>query len=170
MRRKKTIPLFLLSMVSIGLAMSSQAQNLTFTEVVQADSVSQSVLHTRANEWFVYAFNSAKNVIELDEKDGKIIGKGNFMFRGKPFSSGTNSTGPVSFVITIETKDGRYKYTITDFHHDDFGYVPQEEPKGMMKVAMKDVWKDTHKKMKSLIQGLKDYMQTADKKTANNNW
>lgn len=143
-----------------------KAQNLTFSEVVTLDSVSQKAIYNRAKEWFVSSFNSGKDVIQLqNDEDGKLIGKGNFKFYGKPFTSGTNSTGPVSFLVTIETKDGKYRYTITDFTHSDFGVVPQEKPKGMFKVANRDVWNDSQKKAKEIIESIKAFMLGAtDKK------
>jgi len=148
--------LILLSTISPALC---ACQNLTYTEVVSADSSSKDLLYSNAKEWFVHAFNSANNVIQYDSKDeGKLIGKGNFTFHGKAFTSGTSSTGPVTFTITIEVKDNKYKYTLTDFDHESFGLVPQTEPKGMMKVANRDLWKDCNKEATAMIADLKKAM------------
>ena len=137
----------------------SYCQNLTYTEIVPADSLSKDLLYSNARLWFVHAFNSANNVIQYDSKDdGKIIGKGNFLFHGRAFTSGTNSTGPVNFTVTVEVKDNKYKYEITDFKHEQFGFVPQIEPKGFMKVANRDLWKDCDKEAIDMIADLKKAM------------
>ena len=134
-------------------------QNLKYTEVVKIDSMTKDLLYSNAKEWFVHAFNSANNVIQYDSKEeGKIIGKGDFIFYGKAFSSGTNSTGPVNFTVTIEVEDNKYRYEITDFYHSEFGFVPQNEPKGIMKIANRDLWKDCNKEAIDMIADLKKRM------------
>lgn len=52
---------------------------ITYSEIIKVDSVKSQELYIRAKVWFVHSFVSAKNVIQLDDKEsGKIIGKGLF--------------------------------------------------------------------------------------------
>jgi hypothetical protein len=87
---------------------------VTFSDVVTADSVSQIDLYQNAKRWFVTTYKSAKDVIQLDDKEtGEIIGKGVFKidyFQRKP---------SIYHTISIKVKDGRYKYTITDLSYSD---------------------------------------------------
>lgn len=92
--------------------------DIIYSEVIRVDSVDSRELFLKANEWFVHSFVSAKNVIQLIDKEaGKIIGKGHF-----PVSDNNNHNsliyfpilGTVDFTVEIQTRDGRYKYTISD--------------------------------------------------------
>jgi hypothetical protein len=79
---------------------------IVYMSVVNVDSTKSNELYVRANEWFVNTFKSAKDVIQLNDKEaGKIIGKGFF------------STGlfTIHFTIEIQTKDGKYKYAFSNF-------------------------------------------------------
>jgi hypothetical protein len=95
----------------------SRTGKITYAEVVNVDSVSSKVLYLRAKEWFVHSFNSAQNVIQLDDKEsGKIIGKG--LFNVRTVTLGDHDAGNVKFTIEIQVKDGRYKFIITDVWHE----------------------------------------------------
>lgn len=90
---------------------------ITFSTVVQVESVKKDELYLRAHEWIIKSFNSAKDVIQLDDKDaGKIVcktlttqsaGKGIF---GKVVMD-------IYYLLTIEARDERYKITASNFTH-----------------------------------------------------
>lgn len=89
---------------------------VTYTEVVQVDGTSNQELYKRSKIWIVDAFKSSKDVIQNDDKD-------NFILIGKGFFSGFGHNKAVAnanywFTIRIDSKDNRYKYTITDFIYD----------------------------------------------------
>lgn len=89
---------------------------INYTEVVQEQEVSSTELYKRAKIWMVDAFKSSKDVIQNDDKDNAII-------IGKGFFSGLGHNVGVSnpkywFTIRIDCRDGRYKYSITDFIYD----------------------------------------------------
>ena len=85
-----------------------------YTGVIQVDSVDKSTLYTRAKKWFIDNYKSAKDVIQLDDKEnGEITGKGNFKiyyYTREPY---------ISHTISFFVKDGRYKYIITNFSYTD---------------------------------------------------
>lgn len=87
---------------------------VTYTNVVEVDGVDKEQLYLRAKKWFVIVYKSAKDVIQLDDKEnGEIIGKGNF-------SIVYYSRAPsIDHTITISVKDGRFKYLITDLVYSD---------------------------------------------------
>jgi hypothetical protein len=94
-----------------------QSGKIVYTEVVNIDSTSRSELYLRAKTWFVHNFNSANNVIQLDDKEsGKLIGNALFDVRLSLMSK--QNAGFVRFLVEIQVKDGRYKYTFTDFWHE----------------------------------------------------
>ncbi|MCU0472967.1 MAG: DUF4468 domain-containing protein [Bacteroidales bacterium] len=107
----------ILAQDSPTLPIDEKTGKIVYSEVVNVDSTSISELYLRAKTWFVHNFNSANNVIQLDDKElGKIIGKGLFDVRLSAMSK--QSAGYVRFLVDIQVKEGRYKYTFTDFRHE----------------------------------------------------
>jgi hypothetical protein len=67
-------------------------------------------------------YKSAQDVIQLDDKDaGRLICKGNFQ------TTWLTNQAWVRHVLTIEVKDGRYRYTLTDFVIDTGNWTAQLE-------------------------------------------
>ena len=90
---------------------------VSYEGVVKVEGASATDLYIKANEWFAMAFNSANNVIQMQDKDaGKIIGKGLFKVAKSGYPNGV-----FDFTIMFTAKEGRYKYVITDISHDKRG-------------------------------------------------
>jgi len=99
------------------LPIDKESGKITFTEIIKIDNADAKALYNKAKIWFVHSFNSAQNVIQLDDKEsGKIIGKGLFRVVSSVIVKG--DIGVVKFTVEIVVKDGRYKYTFTDFWHE----------------------------------------------------
>lgn len=108
-------------MTAIATAVLGQ-DPLTYTEVVQVDSISAIELYSRAKFWFVTAYNSANDVLQMDNKEnGEIIGKAIMKYNPNVFVGSETTKGNIKYTIKIFVKDGRYKYEITDFIHDPYG-------------------------------------------------
>lgn len=89
---------------------------VNYTEVIQEQDVPAGELYKRAKIWMVDAFKSSKDVIQNDDKDnGIIIGKGFFSGLGHNVSV---LNPKYWFTIRIDCRDGRYKYSITDFKYE----------------------------------------------------
>lgn len=96
----------------------STVTTVTYSEVIQMDSISKNELFNRARMAFVTIFKSSKDVIQLEDKEnGKIIGKAVFNYNPTIFIGNMLTRGIVRYSVTIQVKDGRYKYEITDFRH-----------------------------------------------------
>lgn len=81
--------------------------------VVTVDSASASELHSRARRWFADAFRDAQEVIQVDDAAaGVLMGKG---------VSRHNERGILRFTVTIESREGRYRYEIKDVRHEGVG-------------------------------------------------
>ena len=176
-KRKNMKKLTLTLTLLIVTAMTIFGQEpLAYTEVIQADSISQSELYTRAKLWFATAYNSANDVLQMDNKEGgQIIGKAIMKYNPTVFSGSEQTKGSIKYTIKIFVKDGRYKYEITDFIHDPYGnqygkssmglITTNEEcpnPKPMAKKWSNKVWRDIKNQiennMTSLIVSLKQGM------------
>lgn len=145
---------------------------LKYTEVVKIDSVLSNELYNRASLWFATAYNSANDVLQMDDKDkGQIIGKANIIYKPKVFSGSEQTKGSIKYTIKIFVKDGRYKYEISDFIHvpygsSSFGLITTDEecpnPKPMAKRWSNKVWQDIKNQIgnniSSLIASLKHDM------------
>lgn len=87
---------------------------ISYSEVVQTDSVSKQTLYGRGLTFFANNFKSANNVIQLkDEAECHIIGKSNIEYPGVD----QYYSGHINFTIELFFKDGRFKYEIKDFSH-----------------------------------------------------
>lgn len=90
---------------------------ITFSTIVQVEGVSKNELYLRAHDWIIKSFNSPKDAVQLSDKEaGKVIcktlttqsaGKGLF---GKIVMD-------IYYLLTIETRDDRYKITASNFVH-----------------------------------------------------
>lgn len=105
-----------IGIIALLLAASLQAQDrptLDTSAVVTVDSASASELHSRARRWFADAFRDAQEVIQVDDAAaGVLMGKGVARF---------NESGIIRFTVTIESKDGRYRYEVKDVRHEGVG-------------------------------------------------
>ncbi len=92
-----------------------ETQLITFQEVVQEEGT-KNELFNRCINWLNNFYNNPVSVTKVrDNKTGKI--KGNHRFRLNYFDKDGNKLdgAMVLYSFVIELKDGRYRYTITDF-------------------------------------------------------
>ncbi|MGY6648328.1 DUF4468 domain-containing protein [Wenyingzhuangia sp. IMCC45574] len=130
--------------------------NVVYTEVIKVENINKKELYNRAKKWVVLKYKSANDVIQLDDKeDGIIIGKGNFgikYYSRKP---------TIEHTIQIETKDGRYKYTVSSFIYSDVQndtFTIEKFPKSWF--GKKKLYKTLDEKVNSIIADLKKFMKT----------
>ena len=100
--------------ISSDTAFERQATNWYFSEVIFVDStISKDVLYQKARQWFSESFVSANAVIDnADKEEGVIFGKGLI-----PLSKDID--GRVVFTIEIRCKNGKVKYVINNFKHEN---------------------------------------------------
>jgi hypothetical protein len=160
---------------------------LTYTEVIQVDSISKKELYNRAKLWFANAYNSANDVLQLENKEnGQIIGKAIMKYNPTVFVGSAATKGSIKYTIKIFVKEGRYKYEIIDFIHDPYGsqygkssmglLTNSEEcpnPKKGAKKWSHKVWRDIKNQINfnitSLILSLKQSMITQSE-TKTDDW
>ena len=152
---------------------------IAYSEVVDVPGVSKADLYVRAGTWFSRTFRSAKSVLELQDKEaGKLIGNGSIPVTIKVPIVGATDAGSVAATITIQCKDGKYKYSFENLTHSrpfgantqqwvDGGPLEQEKPKvGMMMRPSKREWssikESVDKDIKGMIDGLKKNMAKSD--------
>lgn len=96
--------------------------NINFNDVVEVDSVPSDELYSRAREWFVDTYKSADDVLQMEDKEsGKLLGKAYTDIY--VLSIGMRIKIKMYYTIKVFTKEGRYKYQVTDIHYQ--GYPSQ---------------------------------------------
>ena len=95
-------------------------REIYYSDVVKTDSLNKDELFNLTKQWFVDAFKSANDVIQMEDKEyGILTGKGYFeqsftLYLGKMFGSRTYNSN-IYFTAKIQCKDGRYKYEFYNF-------------------------------------------------------
>jgi hypothetical protein len=85
------------------------------TEVVKVDSVTAAILYSRAKLFIAETFKSYKDVVQLNEDETKtVITKPIIKTISKGFLSGGLQTY-IHYTLKIENKEGRYRYSFTNF-------------------------------------------------------
>ena len=157
---------YLTAILALFLSMDLQAQpdNMVLSpatgkyvmeNVVEVSDASADELFTKAKEWVSLNYVSANDVIQYAEGD-KIILKGAFAIGGLV-------SYRVDHTLVLMFKDGRFKFTYTDFVCDntrDGGFrTAFEENKGIGKFT-KSVYKRTGEEVDASVATLVKYMET----------
>lgn len=90
---------------------------ISFKEVVKEDSTKKDALYLKAKTWVSKTFKSAKDVIQIDDKEGGLLGlKGvSVLYFYSTYDRIEVKTEVyLNYLINLEFKDGRYRYEITD--------------------------------------------------------
>ena len=122
----------------LGLIISNsygQAEPFEISEVVLIENATPTELYNRGKQVFITSFNDANAVIQLDDEEkGIIIGKGNISYTSRIFSGSAITEGRIDFILSLEFKEGRYRYILKNFTHygvpgkdADFGVITKDE-------------------------------------------
>ncbi|UOQ96649.1 DUF4468 domain-containing protein [Hymenobacter sp. 5317J-9] len=101
------------------LPFDEQTHRISYQGVVEVPGATKDQLYVRANEWVAKAYHSANAVIQMQDKEaGRLVVKG--LTRVTLHVMGMNAdAGVIRHTLTIYVKDGRYKYILSDFTHED---------------------------------------------------
>jgi len=94
-----------------------ESNKIVFMEVVEVDSIKKEELFGNAAYWLAEYKKKVKNKITSFEKDS-ISSKMNADFRFMVYSQSgvlTKISGAITYSLSIEMKDNRYRYIFTDF-------------------------------------------------------
>ncbi|TDE07733.1 DUF4468 domain-containing protein [Flavobacterium sandaracinum] len=164
---KKLFTLCLFAVFSINtfgqnIVKDSISQKYEAHQIIELESLKADVIYTKTKEWIALNYKSAQDVIQLADKESlKIIVKGNF-----------NSTlfmkqGSISHTLVLDFKDGRMRYTYSDFSYYSSGSGSMAfESKNLG--FKKSIIKSTEKDLKTSIESLKKYI--LQNTNNNNDW
>lgn len=109
------------------LPIDSVTQKITYKEVVQVEG-SKDTLYNRAIAWIHSYFKNPQGVTKVrDPQNGLIVGDHRIrMVDTQKDGSKINSNTVVEYTFKIELKDGKYRYTFTDFEMKATSKFPLE--------------------------------------------
>lgn len=92
---------------------------IIYTGVVEVDTALKSLdLYLNAKRWLVDAFKSSKSVTQIDDKDLGVLVVKSYLSLSSVSSSSLSYDGKLWFILKIETKDHRYRYTLSDIRYE----------------------------------------------------
>jgi hypothetical protein len=102
---------------------------ITYEEVINVPGKSADEIYKKIVNWFqTYYKNPGEVIRESDSLKRSVTGKPRFRIQNPPDKEGTKSdAGLVQYTITIAAKDGRFKYTLTDFNWKGNSYYACEK-------------------------------------------
>lgn len=86
--------------------------NVVFSKVIQAEGLFKDDLYDRCKMCIVEIFNSANDVVQLDDKQAGILMVKGFSKQSSDDVLGMQSSGQIWFTLKIECRDERYKITM----------------------------------------------------------
>ncbi|MEP7263275.1 MAG: DUF4468 domain-containing protein [Bacteroidota bacterium] len=102
---------------------------ITYTKVVELNGAGKDSLYNKALKWCNSYFKNPGEVIrEKDQEAGKIICKPRFKVMNPENKEGVATDGGiVQYTLTLQFKDGRYKYVMTEFNWKQASNYPVEK-------------------------------------------
>lgn len=170
MNFKKLVWLTAIVVGSIG---SAEAQNLPidaetkkvlYQETVEIDSLTKDVLAARAKVWMKQFYKSDKLDMN-DVANSRIMKEGYFIIK-LTYDYKYKSENNVSYMITIASKEGKYRYSITDFKFYNIKsgpktIVPLETAYAKMNTQNKgEANTQIPKEIATLVEDMKKFMST----------
>jgi hypothetical protein len=159
-------------------SIANAQEALSFSKVIQADSLDKTSIYVALRAWFSEMYNSSNKVIQMDDKDaGVIIGKGTtqYNYGGMVYSC---YEGWINYTIKVQVRDGRYKAELSNINHENkkdlaascnLGIITTAEEyatKGMSKRYHNKVANDIKEKMKKYAEELFSSMEVATRAAA----
>jgi hypothetical protein len=145
----------------------SQANELRMQAVVEVEGASKDELYSAALKWFGLTYNDAQSVLQVQDKaSGTIVGKGAIRYEPAVFVGSEGTRGWIKYTISVEVKEGRFRYTVESFRHEgtkviagqmaSFGLLTTDDryPHGVVRGTEKwrdKVWDDIKTQTKAAI-------------------
>lgn len=133
-----------------NLPIDEGTKRITYSGVVTVDStISQYELYSRGREWFAKTYNSATDVIQMEDKEaGKIIGKALMPVYWKALGM-SGEGGHIRYTISVYFKDGKFRYEIADFIHEE----RNPESGRIFRTSCEEMMRESRKQRKKITDG-----------------
>ena len=92
---------------------------LKFEQVFNSEGKTKDEMFSKAMLWVAEHYNSANDVVQLSDKDaGNIIVKALYNHRYGKYMFYGNSWGNISYTLSIQFRDDKYKISVGPFIHE----------------------------------------------------
>ena len=133
-----------------------------YSEIITVDSsLTADNLYQNAKSWASLTFRSAKDATQSDDPVSKTIIIKSYVAKGH----NAYVTNPQNwFVLKIEMKDGRYKYTLTDVRYEFSVYAAGKsiESDKPLELWVLPSGNNSPKKQQKINNALTEYLSTID--------
>jgi hypothetical protein len=138
---------------------------VTFYEVVKEDSLKADLLYTNAKSWLQ---SLGYTLTEMDSVGGRLVANNAFPVYDKGYVT-KKMHGKVGYQLSIEIKDGKYRYWFTDFvfayYKEDRTYrlVPTGKTKALEETTAsgwQHLWGNHRKNTLLMVENLIGQMKT----------
>lgn len=117
----KKLTIFLLFSIFFS---NSNAQNpVSFVDVVNVEGASQGELYQRLAEWSEKQFVAKDDEVSYDSTAGRIVAKSKIDYIQTANMNINQFSCSIAYVLTVEVKDGRYRYDLGRFDHSSQYYI-----------------------------------------------
>ncbi len=141
----------------------SITKQITYREVVQVEGTKDE-LFDRAGEWIIKQYKITSEVIDSTNKEKGLIHCSSRVKIWGTAKDGTRTlSGLVNYNLTIDTKEGRYRYTFTRFSLKSTAFNPIEpwldSTNKEWFPARYDNLKEVNEQINEIIKSLKESMK-----------
>ena len=123
---------------------------IIFTRIIDSNNLNKEQTFTKTKLFFVNTFNSAKDVIQLDDKEnGIVMGKGsaNINIQSGKFSIPIS----MSFTIKIESKDGKCRLEVSNIIYNN-----ESPAENFFNDVMEEKYSKANEKGKIVMENYRD--------------
>ncbi|MFN8416941.1 MAG: DUF4468 domain-containing protein [Cytophagaceae bacterium] len=173
-----SLGLLLIGSISIqaqsSFPIDSETQKIAWVETVTIDSLTKQQLYERAKRWMTIYYKST--TFDTDSKESFTVTKTGDFTIALTYDFKYKSQNNISYTITINQKDGKYRYKITDvkFYNVASGpktQLPLEAAYAKMTTQNKnETTSQVLKEMNAVIADLKNFMLKGDVPTTEEDW
>ncbi len=180
----KKLIFILVTLIVIFIEVKSQEhQKLEYSRVIEVTDVDSLELKNRCQNWFAISFRNSEIVLRTSSEN-KLIAKPAIVYEPKILVGSDQVKGAIYYTLTVEFKNGKYRYIVSDFIHEgnrfanykqiDFGLITNEEIcpyKFQTKNWDNKIWNDLKNTISSHISSLTASLETRMQTSSNDeNW
>jgi hypothetical protein len=98
-----------------ALPVDTETKRVTYTGVVAVAGADKNELYTRAKLWASLTYDQVQDVIKVDEKEAGLLVLRAYTDLPVAQTSSQPTNYELGYTMLLNFKDGRYKYTITNY-------------------------------------------------------
>lgn len=149
--------LFPFSLVAQNMPLNSETGLITYQGVMEASGL-QEDLYLKGKDWFNHYYDYNKDVFQSEQPNEKLIGRDSFSVLFPLTKKRVN----IFYTISLDFKDGKYRYTLDKFIYNGGGEDFPLEDHYKMKAMYGEVLKSVDDEVKNLILSLNTAMKKED--------